>query len=123
MNNAMTVPFEQHTQRNQVISALRERELWNQLIGMGSRDDCETNETERPIQYNRVSENEDNAGEKGTIEQETQTKIFVNAQGERVLAIKSAFGVKYLKIGEVQDPLLVNSNAGTESPQANLCNK
>ena len=41
-----------------------------------------------------------------TATEETQTKIFVNAKGERVLAVKTASGVFYLKIGEEQDLML-----------------
>jgi hypothetical protein len=49
-------------------------------------------------------------------EEDVQTEIFVNAEGERVLAIKTSFGVRYLKIGEAQDFLLgdVSSDVSIE---------
>ncbi|MCL2574656.1 MAG: hypothetical protein FWE34_08930 [Defluviitaleaceae bacterium] len=98
--------FGQQAQRNQAVISPREKELWGQIIDLGSQSD-------------EVAENADIAYKNAAAEQETQTKIFVNAQGERVLAIKSAFGVKYLKIGEATDPMFTNTNANTETPSQN----
>jgi len=43
--------------------------------------------------------------------EETQTQIFVNAKGERILAIKTGFGVHYLKIGEEEDFMLSDNKS------------
>jgi len=112
-NNVSNIPLGQHNQRNQAAAFPgRERELWRQVLGMGSQSDCELNKVEAECSFQdnkRVSAN--NPSESTTTKEETpQSFIFVNAQGERILAIKSAFGVKYLKIGEVpDDPMLVDS--------------
>lgn len=53
-----------------------------------------------------LKDNTDNK-EKTSIKEETQTQIFVNSNGERIVAIKTSLGgVSYIKIGEVSDSLL-----------------
>lgn len=45
-------------------------------------------------------------------EDEIQTKTFVNAKGERIVAIKMPFGgFQYIKVGEMQDSLLNNKTS------------
>ena len=69
-------------------------------------DECEEEQNVREVQLPKeVGGSADNSAE-----EEAQTKIFVNAQGERILAIKTGLGYKYLKIG-YEDPLLSNHNS------------
>jgi len=128
LNGVRNTHFEQHAQRNQATTphslSYRQRELWSQILDMGSKSDCELSraEAKRSFQNNERAGNANNAGERTTTEGETtQTKMFVNAQGERILAIKTGFGFKYLKIGYEQDFLLssANSETGTEIPYQN----
>ena len=73
-------------------------------------DDCED---EREIREARLRPL-DATSNSCVAEQETQTKTFVNSQGERILAIKTGFGYKYLKIG-YEDPLFSDSNSNADA--------
>jgi|GEM_PF-3048408 len=123
LSNLMNNP--QHTQRNQATKSAgltaREAEIWNQVLDMGSQSDHRLSqaETEHPLQNNEIVENANSAGESTVAKEETpQTKMFVNAQGERILAIKTGFGFKYLKIG-YENPLLSDPHSDTEMSSQN----
>ncbi len=51
--------------------------------------------------------------------EDTSTEVFVNPKGERVLMIKTNFGVSYIKIGEETDYLL-DDNKTSENIEATL---
>ena len=47
--------------------------------------------------------------------EETQSKIFVNAAGERILALSGPFGVMYLKIGYATDLSSDDANSASDT--------
>lgn len=51
---------------------------------------------------NRMKKQNRGVNHKTTATEETQTDTFINAKGERILVIKTSFGVHYLKIGDGQ---------------------
>ncbi len=72
--------------------------------------------------YNQKLKNIENNNKKVIIKEtfadskevETQTEIFVNSKGEKIVAMKMPFGsLRYIKIGEVTDFLIDNAEIST----------